>query len=278
MPPLTACSSSRSATGRTPGSSCPVAGQSFTDSGSQNCATTAGSATAHADGVEHGDCSPAATIRDGDRYAGGDGHGDATPVATSTACTPTATGSAIIAMTGGDIACGTSGGGDCQQQATANILIANNPDIVLPLGDNQYECGGLSDFNNFYGPTWGSLKAKTFPSAGNHEYQVDTIAGQPCYNAPTGAPGYFTYFGNAASPNQPGCTVNCQGYYSYDAGTWHIIVLNSVCSQVGGCGLGSPEETWLKNDLAAHPNTCTLAYWHYPRFTSGLSGTTFWPA
>jgi hypothetical protein len=178
-------------------------------------------------------------------------------------------------MAAGDIACGTGSAGNCQQSATANLLVNGSPNIVLPLGDNQYECGSLSDFNSFYGSSWGQVKGITYPSIGNHEYQTSTSSTQPCFNAPAGAPGYFTYFGNAATPNQPGCTSNCNGYYSYDVGGWHIVVLNSVCSQVGGCGLGSPEETWLKNDLAAHPATCTLAYWHYPRYTSGLSGTTF---
>jgi len=196
-----------------------------------------------------------------------------TPTVTPTAI-PT-TNISVVAMAGGDIACGTGSLGNCQQIATSNLLVNVNPDIVLPLGDNQYECGNLSDFNNYYGPSWGRLKSKTYPSIGNHEYQTTTDSTQPCYNAPAGAPGYFTYFGYASTPNQPGCTVNCNGYYSYDIGVWHMIVLNSVCSQVGGCGLGSPEEIWLKNDLAAHPGTCTLAYWHYPRYTSGLSGTTF---
>jgi hypothetical protein len=154
-------------------------------------------------------------------------------------------------------------------------MINVNPDIVIPLGDNQYECASLNDFNQYYDPTWGRVKGKSFPAIGNHEYQTSTDSANPCYNAATGAPGYFTYFGSASTPNQPDCRVNCQGYYSYDVGAWHIIVLNSICSQVGGCGLGSPEEVWLKNDLAAHLNLCTLAYWHYPRYTSGLSGTTF---
>jgi hypothetical protein len=39
----------------------------------------------------------------------------------------------------------------------------------------------------------------------------------------------------------------------------------------GGCAAGSPQEQWLAADLAAHPNTCTLAYWHRPRFSSGSS-------
>jgi hypothetical protein len=93
------------------------------------------------------------------------------------------------------------------------------------------------------------------PSPGNHEYKT------------AGASGYFGYFGRAAG--NPG-----EGYYSYDLGSWHVISLNSNCSYVGGCGPGSPEEQWLKADLAAHSNACTLAYWHHPRFSSGLHGDT----
>ena len=38
------------------------------------------------------------------------------------------------------------------------------------------------------------------------------------------------------------------------------------------CSAGSPQETWLRSDLASHPATCTLAYWHHPRFSSGIAG------
>jgi hypothetical protein len=50
-----------------------------------------------------------------------------------------------------------------------------------------------------------------------------------------------------------------------------IYALNTECGQVGGCGVGSPEEVWLKADLAAHPTACIGAYWHEPRFSSGTS-------
>jgi len=59
------------------------------------------------------------------------------------------------------------------------------------------------------------------------------------------------------------------GYYSYDLGTWHIIVLNSECKEVGGCNAGSQQEKWLRADLAAHPAACKLAYFHKPLFSSG---------
>lgn len=37
------------------------------------------------------------------------------------------------------------------------------------------------------------------------------------------------------------------------------------------CSTGSAQEQWLRSDLAAHPNACTVAYWHHPRFSSGTS-------
>ncbi len=198
--------------------------------------------------------------------------GNTDPTPASRSWTVAAT---VVIMGAGDIACGSSSGGDCKQMATSDLLVNGNPRAVLPLGDDQYECGSLSDFNTYYNTSWGRIRTKTYPAVGNHEYNTSTDSTNKCYNAPSGAPGYYTYFGNAASPTEPGCTVNCKGYYSYDLGGWHIIALNSNCSQVGGCGLGSPQEVWLRNDLAAHPTSCTLAYWHYPRFTSGTSGSTF---
>ena len=60
-----------------------------------------------------------------------------------------------------------------------------------------------------------------------------------------------------------------KGYYSYDLGTWHLIVINSNCAQVGGCHAGSPQEQWLRQDLAAHPAPCTVAMWHHPRYLLG---------
>jgi Calcineurin-like phosphoesterase len=175
----------------------------------------------------------------------------------------------------GDIACGSNSvGASCQQAQTANVLASINPlNAVLPLGDDQYECGELSNFNSFYNPTWGRFKSITYPAVGNHEYRVSG-SGTDCLSQGPGAPGYFTYFGSSiASPLDPGCTASCKGYYSYNLGTWHLIALNSNCSQpgVGGCSVGSAQYTWLANDLnlwGAMKN-CILAYWHQPRYSSG---------
>jgi PKD repeat protein len=143
---------------------------------------------------------------------------------------------------------------DCartQDEATATLLdgIAGT---VYTLGDNVYENGTASEFTNCYGPTWGRHKARTKPVVGNHEYQT------------SGASGYYGYFGAAAGDPS-------KGYYSYDVGSWHVVVLNSNCSQVGGCTASSAQATWLRNDLAANPTACTVALWHHPRFTSSRS-------
>jgi hypothetical protein len=169
-------------------------------------------------------------------------------------------------MAAGDIACprlnpGTS---SCHHGATSDLLVAAQPDAVLTLGDNQYECGELANYQSYYDPTWGRMKAVTRPVPGNHDYKTT----DPCVGYTPGAPGYYTYFGDAASPTEPGCTVNCKGYYSYDLGAWHIIALNSNCAIVS-CSAGSPQEQWLRQDLAANDASCTLAYAHHPRFSSG---------
>jgi len=148
-------------------------------------------------------------------------------------------------------------------EATAKLL-DGVPGTVFTLGDNVYEFGTDLEFAACYDPTWGRHKSRTKPAPGNHDYLTPS------------ASGYFGYFGPAAGDPT-------KGYYSYDLGTWHIIVLNSNCAEVGGCGVGSPQEQWLRADLAAHPTPCTLAYWHHPRFSSGRHGSDatyqpFWQA
>jgi acid phosphatase type 7 len=159
----------------------------------------------------------------------------------------------------GDIASCT-GSGD---EATAELL-ANTRGTVFTLGDNAYPDGTSQQFSDCYGPSWGLHKARTRPAAGNHEY-----------NTP-GASGYFGYFGAAAGDPD-------KGYYSYDKGRWHVVVLNSNCSQVGGCTADSPQGRWLEHDLATNAKRCTLAYWHHPRFSSSRYGNNasvepFWTA
>lgn len=148
----------------------------------------------------------------------------------------------------GDIATCPSTG----DEATAD-LIDDIDGTIFTTGDNAYPDATDADFQNCYGPSWGRHKPRTYPSPGNHEYHT------------SGASGYFDYFGAAAGDP-------AEGYYSYELGNWHIVSLNSLCEEAGGCGEDSPMVSWLKEDLAASSSTCTLAYWHHPLFSSGYHG------
>jgi len=135
--------------------------------------------------------------------------------------------------------------------ATAKLL-AGIAGTVFTAGDNVYPDGTTAEFQDCYGPTWGRYLARTRPAAGDNDYET------------ADASGYFGYFGaRAGSPTN--------GYYSFDIGAWHAVILNSDCSEIGGCGVRSPQVTWLRSDLAAHPRACTIAIWHHPRFSSGQS-------
>jgi len=156
---------------------------------------------------------------------------------------------AFILVGAGDIAgCADLSGA----QATAKLIDAI-PGTVFAAGDLAYQHGTYEEFQKCYGPTWGRFKARTRPAPGNHEYNGSI------------ATGYFRYWGTQAGDAG-------KGYYSYDLGSWHIVVLNTNCwsKELGGCAEGSPEELWLKQDLAAHANSCTLAYGHHALFSSGL--------
>lgn len=150
----------------------------------------------------------------------------------------------------------------CQQLATSNLIIRAHPTAVLALGDDQYKSGILRAFQKSYDKSWGRLIRVTHPVPGNHEYGNQD------------AQGYFDYFGARAGDRD-------KGYYSYDIDNWHVIALNSECPHAGGCRAGSPQERWLRDDLAKSTARCTLAYWHQPLFSSGVHGndatyTDFW--
>jgi len=188
-----------------------------------------------------------------------------TSTTTSSTTTTTSSGDPVI-VAGGDIACGapaTPTATTCQQTATADLAVAQHPDALLPLGDDQYELGSQSDYQTVYAPSWGRLFSISHPVPGNHEYGYIGSSIQP-----TGGQGYFTYFGDRSHPLQPGCTSQCTSWYSWDIGGWHLVALDSQCGEVGGCGPGTPQFQWLLSDLNATTARCVLAYWHIPIFSS----------
>ena len=143
-------------------------------------------------------------------------------------------------MAAGDIAGSSS---NYQHEETSDLIMAEPTAFALPLGDNQYPDGTLSQYMANYHPWWGRFKSRTYPVPGNHEYHV------------SGAPGYFAYFGVPA-------------YYAKDIGAWRWYFLNSEIS----VSTTSAQGQWLKADLAANPRICIGASWHKP-YVSSYGGT-----
>jgi hypothetical protein len=159
--------------------------------------------------------------------------------------------SAPVLWAAGDIAA-------CDHQGdflTAALINTVPEDTVITLGDNAYENGSASDYANCYDPSWGQFKARTRPALGNHEYHAGNATPS------------FDYFGDAAWGNS-----RPNGYYSFNLGEWHIIVLNDNPPYVP-IGATSAQVKWLQADLSANTKECILAVWHQPLFWSVYTGT-----
>jgi PKD repeat protein len=162
-----------------------------------------------------------------------------------------------VVMAAGDVACNSAGittPGACSQRYTAGLALQQQKtrlDALLAPGDLQYPAGSLSDFQKYFGTSWGvpALRSVLRPAAGNHEYQT------------SGAAGYFDYFSSIGVP----VGNRGEGWYSFNIGSWHFVALNSSnnCSPVS-CAAGSAQEKWLKADLAATSQPCIGAFWHHP--------------
>jgi hypothetical protein len=154
----------------------------------------------------------------------------------------------------------TGDGASGERPEVSDMIAAKNPDMFLYLGD-VYERGTFTEFYNWYGTRnryFGKFRDITNPTVGNHEYNSDDQAS-----------GYFYYWDNIPH------------YYSYNAGGWHFISIDSI-SAFGELDPGDPQYEWLINDLATNTSDCTLIYMHHPAFSVGNKDITdriaaLWP-
>jgi hypothetical protein len=166
---------------------------------------------------------------------------------------------APVLIAAGDIACDPTSpyfgaSGQCQQDHVGHrvrSMIRNGDDWFVPLGDNQYETGTYADYREVFHPAFRAVRSVTRPIPGNHEYVTE------------GARGYFRYFGaKAGSPDKP--------WRSFEAAPgWRVLLLDSNCDLVGGCGPRSPQGKWLSQKLASTVEPCVIAAWHHPLQSSG---------
>jgi hypothetical protein len=153
----------------------------------------------------------------------------------------------VILAAGNIATCGTT-----NDEATAAELDTLQG-TIFTLGDNAFPNGSAEAYRDCYTPSWGRHKARTYATLGNHEYNSGS------------ADASFDYFGDRIGPRG-------LGYYSFDLGNWHVVVLN--VNDFHGFIEGSPQDLWLQADLAQSKKSCTLAIWHNPRFFS--SNTLGW--
>ena len=156
------------------------------------------------------------------------------------------TGRTVTMLGAGDIGmCGSRG-----VEQTARLVAGLDGDVLLA-GDIAYFQGTAENFRDCFNPFWGQFRSRWHPVPGNHEYE-----------SPGAAP-YFAYFGAAAGPSG-------RGYYSFTAGDWLILMLDSNIPATRG----SPQWEFARAQLEQQRTPCTLAVWHHPLFSSGPSGGT----
>ena len=192
-------------------------------------------------------------------------------VGTSDPVTLTVTEEPTLAAAG-DIACapdnkywnggeGSRADEQCRQKVVSDQILRTDPAAVIALGDIQYEAGDPKDYERSWNPTWGRLEPVMWPAIGNHEV----------FPLPDMEPGdwYWDHF-NGVGENQGIAGERGKGWYSVDAGWWHIVVLNSNCDTTAElCDPDDEQVAWLRDDLEASNARCTLAAFHHPLRTIG---------
>jgi hypothetical protein len=153
----------------------------------------------------------------------------------------------------------------------ATLIKSWNPDLILALGDNNYDNGAASTidanigkyFHEYIYPYTGSYGAgattnKFWAVLGNHEYST------------SGAVPHLDYF---AFPNN-------ERYYQVTQGPVTFFAINSNSQEPNGLSSSSTQANWLMNALAANTSPWKIVFFHHPPFSSGSHGSNAvmqWP-
>jgi acid phosphatase type 7 len=143
---------------------------------------------------------------------------------------PVVGGGSLTIAAAGDVC--EQGGVENGCAETADLVAQKDPDIVLALGDQQYESGDLEDFEGYYDANWGRFKARTLPTPGNHDKY--------------GRSGYEEYFDKPQ-------------YYIADLGSWSVLSVDS----------NEPSESaeFIRTRLPIDDDVIVI--WHHARYSPG---------
>jgi hypothetical protein len=149
---------------------------------------------------------------------------------------------------------GDSGDGGPDQLAVRDRLLATPADLILHTGDMIYPNGEPENFDpRFFVPYRDLLRRVAFwPCLGNHDVRTDG-----------GAPWRAVFHTPANNP------AGDEGYYSFDHGNAHVVVLDSNAATAPG----SAQHTFLERDLAASRARWKLVAFHHPIYSSSHHGS-----
>lgn len=127
---------------------------------------------------------------------------------------------------------------------------------ILLAGDLAYPDGTLAEFKKCFEPDFGRFRSRMRAAPGNHDYVGSASAD-----------GYFSFFGDRAGPDR-------RGYYSFKAGEWTVLMLNSnvPLTRTGN----NQQYMWIQNTLQTNPTRCAMAVLHHPFDSSGINGPSPW--
>jgi hypothetical protein len=140
------------------------------------------------------------------------------------------------------------------QPAVRDRMVALAPDLIVSTGDMIYDEGAAEDFDpKFFTPYAALIRRVVFwPCLGNHDIRTDG-----------GAPWREAFHTPANNPADE------EGYYSFDQGNAHFVVLDSNRST----SPGSAQHTFLDQDLAASDAVWKFVFFHHTIYSSGDHGS-----
>ena len=162
---------------------------------------------------------------------------------------------------------GDFGSGGSAEGQVATLVHGWKPDIILTVGDDNYELGAADTidahigqyYHDFISPYTGKYGAgadqnRFFPTLGNHDWY--TAGAKPYLN-------YFTLPGN-------------ERYYDFTWGPVHFFALDSDANEPDGVNQNSVQAQWLHQALGGSTSHWNVVYFHHPPYSSGMHGSTKW--
>ena len=147
----------------------------------------------------------------------------------------------------------------------ANLVKSWNPDLIITVGDNNYQLGEAATIDQNVGQYYhefignyvgvygvGSPTNRFFPTLGDHDWGN-------AFPRPAGANPYLDYF------TLPGN----ERYYEFVQGPVHFFAIDSDLNEPDGITSDSVQGQWLRTRLAAATEPWKVVYFHQPPFYSG---------